>query len=58
MGDEPAHGLAGDEAGEYPGPKDDEVFWQWFSLLVAPAHALKSLKESLNESSINALIAC
>ena len=24
--------------------KDDEVFWQWFSLLVAPAHALKSLK--------------
>ena len=38
--------------------KDDEVFWQWFSLLVAPAHALKSLKESLNESPINAIIGC
>ena len=24
--------------------KDDEVFWQWFSLIVVPAHALKSLK--------------
>ena len=36
--------------------KDDKVFWQWFSLIVAPAHALKSLKETLNESSINAII--
>ena len=24
--------------------KDDEVFWQWFSLLVVPAYYLKSLK--------------
>ena len=24
--------------------KDDEVSWQWFSLIVVPAHYLKSLK--------------
>ena len=24
--------------------KEDEVFWQWFSLIVVPAYALKSLK--------------
>ena len=24
--------------------KDNEVFWQWFSLIVVPAHSLKSLK--------------
>ena len=24
--------------------KDDETVWQWFSLMVAPAHALKTLK--------------
>ena len=26
--------------------KDDEVAWQWFSLIVAPAYYLKSLKRT------------
>ena len=35
--------------------KDDEVFWQWFSLIVAPAYALKTLKRRRGADFIRAL---
>ena len=35
--------------------KDDEVFWQWFSLIVVPAHYLKSLKRWNGADFIRAL---
>ena len=35
--------------------KDDEVSWQWFSLIAAPAHYLKSLKRWNGADFIRAL---
>ena len=35
--------------------KDDETVWQWFSLIVVPAHALKSLKRQRGADFIRAL---
>ena len=35
--------------------KDDEVFWQWFSLIVAPAYYLKSVKRWNGADFIRAL---
>lgn len=35
--------------------KDNEVFWQWFSLIVVPAHSLKSLKRRRGAEFIRAL---
>ena len=35
--------------------KEDEVFWQWFSLIIVPAHALKSLKRRRGADFIRAL---
>ena len=35
--------------------KDNEVFWQWFSLIVVPAHSLKSLKRRRGAEFICAL---
>ena len=35
--------------------RDDETVWQWFSLIVAPAHALKSLKRRRGAEFIRAL---
>ena len=35
--------------------KDDEVYWQWFSLIAAPAYALKSLKRWNGADFIRAL---
>ena len=35
--------------------KEDEVFWQWFSLIVVPAHYLKSLKRWNGADFIRAL---
>ena len=35
--------------------KQDKVFWQWFSLLVAPAYYLKTLKRGRGADFIRAL---
>ena len=35
--------------------KDNEVAWQWFSLIVAPAYALKTLKRRRGADFIRAL---
>ena len=35
--------------------KDNEVFWQWFSLIAVPAHSLKSLKRRRGAEFIRAL---
>ena len=35
--------------------KQDKVFWQWFSLIVAPAYALKTLKRRRGADFIRAL---
>ena len=35
--------------------KEDEVFWQWFSLIAVPAYALKSLKRKRGADFIRAL---
>ena len=35
--------------------KDDQVFWQWFSLIVVPVYALKTLKRRRGADFIRAL---
>ena len=35
--------------------KDDEIFWQWSSLIVVPAYALKTLKRRRGADFIRAL---